>query len=50
MAKKRKGNALDEAVALAHKNGMSYARFQQLETQGLAMIVNGKLKLKGRDY
>lgn len=48
MAKKRKGDALDEAVTLAHKNGMSYAEFQQLETQGLAEIKDGKLKLKSK--
>lgn len=50
MSKKVKRNALEEAVSLAEKNGMTYAEFQKKETLGLAKIVNGRLLIKGRDY
>lgn len=47
---KKQKDALEEAVVLAMREGMTYAQFQQKESLGLAKIVNGKLLLKGRDY
>lgn len=47
MRKKTTSN-LDEAVRVAHENGMSYAEFQQLESQGKARIVNGTLYIYQR--
>lgn len=41
---------LSEAVKLAHENGMSYAQYQQMESQGMAYIANGKLMIAGKDY
>ena len=41
---------LELAVKLARQNGMTYAEFQQKETEGKAKIVGDKLLIKGRDY
>jgi len=41
---------LSEAVKLAHENGMSYAQYQQMESQGMAYIANGRLLIAGKDY
>lgn len=50
MAKEIKRNKLEEAVHLAEKNGLTYAQFQQMESEGKAKIINGRLLIKGRDY
>lgn len=47
--RKKRENALDEAVRLAHENGMSYAQFQKLETAGKAKIIRGVLHIDKAD-